>query len=168
MLPYFFCFCNSVILCSNPILNAEDRWALFYSTQITVASNTEVGLPLQEGKYTSNFYCEVFSYHTVPSCQVSVDKLLRVQVSHAICNLSSHLDHFSESWWWAARIILEYPGFTMTFSTTTYCTCQLSKFQLLPFCAAFPKVTQNSYLCLWTQGPEIAFQIPMCHQLHYN
>lgn len=42
---------------------------------------------------TSNFYCEVLSHHAVSSSQISVDKLVGIEVSHAISNLSSHLQH---------------------------------------------------------------------------
>lgn len=57
-------------------------------------------------KRTSYFDSEICSYHAVPGCQVSVDKLLGIKVSHAVCDLSSHLDHLFQSGWRTPRIVL--------------------------------------------------------------
>lgn len=57
-------------------------------------------------KRTSYFDGEIRSYHAVPGCQVSVDKLLGIKVSHAVCDLSSHLDHLFQSGWRTPRIVL--------------------------------------------------------------
>lgn len=42
---------------------------------------------------TSNLDSEVLCYHAISGCQVSVHKLLGVEVGHAICDFRSHLDH---------------------------------------------------------------------------
>lgn len=55
---------------------------------------------------TSYFDCKILSYHAVPGCQVSVDKFLGIKISHAICNLSSHLDHLLQGGWWTAWVVL--------------------------------------------------------------
>lgn len=56
---------------------------------------------------TSDFDSEVFGHHAVPGSQVSVDKLVCVEVRHAIGNFASHLNHLLQ--WWeglAARSLL--------------------------------------------------------------
>ncbi len=57
-------------------------------------------------KLTSYFDSKIVSYHAVSGCQVSVDKLLGIQVSHAVCDLSGHLDHLLQSWRRAPRVVL--------------------------------------------------------------
>lgn len=59
---------------------------------------------------TSYFDGEIVGYHAVPGCQVPVDELLGVEVSHAICDLSSHLDHLLQSRWWTSRVVLRVRG----------------------------------------------------------
>lgn len=39
-----------------------------------------------------------------------MDELLGVEVSHAICDLSSHLDHLLQSRWWTSRVVLRVRG----------------------------------------------------------
>lgn len=43
--------------------------------------------------FTSYLHSEVFSHHTVPGCQISMDKLVGVEVSHAVSDLTRHLKH---------------------------------------------------------------------------
>lgn len=57
-------------------------------------------------KLTSYFDGQILSYHAVSGCQISVDKLLGVQVSHAVCDLSSHLDHLLQSGRWKPGVVL--------------------------------------------------------------
>lgn len=42
---------------------------------------------------TSDFNGKVFGHHAVPGCQVSVDKLVGVEVRHAVSDLPRHLKH---------------------------------------------------------------------------
>lgn len=51
---------------------------------------------------TSDLNCEIFCHHAVPGCQVSVDKLLGIEVRHAVRNFCSHLDHLLQRRWWTA------------------------------------------------------------------
>lgn len=56
---------------------------------------------------TSYFDGEIVSYHAVSGCQISVHKLLGVQIRHAVCYLSSHLDHLLQGGWWTPRVVLQ-------------------------------------------------------------
>lgn len=56
---------------------------------------------------TSYFNSEVLPHHTVSRCQVSVNKLLCVEVCHAISYLRCHLDHLFQCRRRAARVILQ-------------------------------------------------------------
>lgn len=47
---------------------------------------------------TSNLHCEILCNHAVPGSQVPVDKLIGIQVGHAVCNFSGHLDHLFKRW----------------------------------------------------------------------
>lgn len=64
-------------------------------------------MSILEGDHTSDFDGEIFSHHTVSRCQISMDEFLGIQISHAISNLSSHLNHLLESWRGTARVILK-------------------------------------------------------------
>lgn len=44
-------------------------------------------------RLTSDFNCEVLSNHAVPGSQVSMDKLVGIEVCHPVRYLSSHLNH---------------------------------------------------------------------------
>lgn len=61
---------------------------------------------LDYGLLTSNFHSEIFTHHAVSGRKVSVDELLSVEVRHAICYLSSHLDHLLQGWRWTTWVIL--------------------------------------------------------------
>lgn len=44
-------------------------------------------------RFTSYLNSEILSHHAVPGCQISMDKLVSVEVSHAISDLPCHLKH---------------------------------------------------------------------------
>lgn len=46
-----------------------------------------------DSSFTSDLNSKVLGYHAVPGCQISVDKLVGVEVSHTISNLPCHLKH---------------------------------------------------------------------------
>lgn len=55
---------------------------------------------------TPNFDSEVLSHHAVASSQVTVDKLVGVEVCHAVGNLSCHLDHLAQAGGGNCRVVL--------------------------------------------------------------
>lgn len=57
-------------------------------------------------KHTSNFHSEVFSHHAISCSKIPVNKFVGVEVSHAVCDLSCHLNHLLQSWRRLARVIL--------------------------------------------------------------
>lgn len=61
--------------------------------QIQLASTRLRFQPSFSGSFTSYFYSEVLRHHAVSGRQISVDKLVGVEVSHAISDLPGHLKH---------------------------------------------------------------------------
>lgn len=75
--------------------------------RVAWVSKFEVFLCHLSRKLTSYFDSEILSHHAVPGCQISVDKLLGVEVRHAVCDLSCHLDHLFQSRRRTARVVLK-------------------------------------------------------------
>lgn len=95
------------------------------------------------------------SHHAVPGRQVSVDKLLGVQVRHAVGDLRRHLDHLLQSGrrppgvilggWGSHRVISQGGGGT-TGNSEQSC--------------------ERRYLCVRAEGAQEALEVAVGHQLH--